>query len=113
VQDISAILSSGLLICRFSDIADVPINRARKLREDSMSDALSLATNANIQVLDLLQKAKGELSRLFSMIFPKIKQDKTLGEMANAFFINPSEPIEVLKRRCRLFGAVACRWVMG
>jgi hypothetical protein len=40
------------------------------------------------------------------MIFPKIKQDKTLGEMADAFFIDPSEPIEVLKRRSRLFGAV-------
>ncbi|KAK1677043.1 hypothetical protein QYE76_037891 [Lolium multiflorum] len=86
--------------------ADVPINRARKLREDSMSDALSLATDANIQVLELLQKTKGPLSRLFSMIFPKIKQDKNLGEMADAFFIDPSEPVEVLKRRSRLFRAV-------
>jgi hypothetical protein len=40
------------------------------------------------------------------MIFPKIKQDKTLGEMADAFSIDTSEPIEVLKRRSRLFGAV-------
>jgi hypothetical protein len=40
------------------------------------------------------------------MIFPKMKQDKTLGEMADAFSIDPSEPIEVLKRRSRLFGAV-------
>ena len=71
-----------------------------------MSDALSLATDANIQVLGLLQKTKGALSRLFSMIFPKIKQDKTLGEMADAFSIDPSEPIEVLKQRSRLFGAV-------
>ncbi|KAK1618389.1 hypothetical protein QYE76_023906 [Lolium multiflorum] len=31
--------------------ADVPINRAHKLQEDSMSDTLSLATDANIQVL--------------------------------------------------------------
>jgi hypothetical protein len=106
VQDIFAILSSKLLICHFSGVADVPINRARKLREDSMSDALSLATDANVQVLELLQKTKGALSRLFSMIFPKIKQDKTLGEMADAFSIDPSEPIEVLKRRSRLFGAV-------
>ncbi|KAK1611080.1 hypothetical protein QYE76_034753 [Lolium multiflorum] len=74
--------------------ADVPMNRAHKLREDSMSDALSLAVDANIRILGLLQKTKGALSRLFSMIFPKLKQDKTLGEMADAFFIDPSEPIE-------------------
>jgi hypothetical protein len=71
-----------------------------------MSDALSLATESNIQVLGLLQKTKGALSKLLSMIFPRMKQDKTLVEMANAFFVDPSEPIEVLKRRSRLFGAV-------
>ena len=86
------ILSSRLLTRHFLDAADVPINREHKLREDSMSDALSLATDTNIQVLDLLQKTKGALSRLFSMIFPKIKQDKTLGKIADAFSIDPSEP---------------------
>jgi hypothetical protein len=90
----------------FADAADMTINRACKLREDSMSDALSLATESNIQVLGLLQKTKGALSKLLSMIFPRMKQDKTLVEMANAFFVDPSEPIEVLKRRSRLFGAV-------
>ena len=40
------------------------------------------------------------------MIFPKVKQDKTLGEMADAFLVDSSEPVEVLKRRSRLFGAV-------
>ena len=71
-----------------------------------MSDALSLAAESNVQVLGLLQRTKGALSRLFSMIFPKMKQDKTLGEMADAFLVDPSEPVEVLKRRSRLFGAV-------
>ena len=84
----------------------MPINRARKLREDSMSDALSLATDSNVQVLGLLQKTKGALSKLFSMIFPKVSQKKTLGEMADTFFVDSSEAIEVLKRRSRLFGAV-------
>ncbi|KAK1695916.1 hypothetical protein QYE76_012613 [Lolium multiflorum] len=93
-------------ITNLLNAADVPINRARKLREDSMSDALSLATDANIQVIGLLQKTKGALSKLFSMIFLKMKQDKTLGEMVDAFFVDPSEPIEVLKRCSRLFGAV-------
>ncbi|KAK1682320.1 hypothetical protein QYE76_043168 [Lolium multiflorum] len=101
-------------IANLLSAADMTIDRARKLREDSMSDALSLATESNIQVLGLLQKIKGALSRLFSMIFPKMKQDKTLGEMADAFLIDPSEPVEVLKRRSRLFGAVlAFQLLMG
>ncbi|KAK1681739.1 hypothetical protein QYE76_042587 [Lolium multiflorum] len=86
--------------------ADITITRARMLREDSTADALSLATESNVQVLGLLQKAKGALSRLYSMIFPKAKQDKTLGELADAFLVDPSEPVEVLKHRNRLFGAV-------
>ncbi|KAK1652681.1 hypothetical protein QYE76_070486 [Lolium multiflorum] len=82
-------------ITNLLNAADVTINRARKLRQDSMSDALSLATESNVQVLGLLQKTKGALSRLFSMIFSKMKQDKTLGEMADAFFVDPSEPVEI------------------
>ncbi|KAK1665154.1 hypothetical protein QYE76_053313 [Lolium multiflorum] len=85
---------------------DMHIDRARMIREDSMSDALSLATESNIQVQGLLQKANGALSRLYSMIFPKLSQNKTLGEMVDTFFIESSEAIEVLKRRSRLFGSV-------
>ncbi|KAK1606934.1 hypothetical protein QYE76_030607 [Lolium multiflorum] len=58
-------------------------------------DALSLAAESNVQVLGLLQKTKGALSRLYSMIFPKMKQDKTLDEMADAFLVDPSEPVEI------------------
>ncbi|KAK1682543.1 hypothetical protein QYE76_043391 [Lolium multiflorum] len=86
--------------------ADTTFTRARMLREDSTADALSLATESNVQVLGLLQKAKGALSRLYSMIFPKAKQVKTLGELADVFLVDPSEPVEVLKRCNRLFGAV-------
>ncbi|KAK1619849.1 hypothetical protein QYE76_025366 [Lolium multiflorum] len=85
--------------------ADITITRARMLREDSTSDALSLATESNVQVLGFC-RTKGALSRLYSMIFPKAKQVKTLGELADAFLVDPSEPVEVLKRRNRLFGAV-------
>ncbi|KAK1629329.1 hypothetical protein QYE76_003644 [Lolium multiflorum] len=93
-------------ITNLLEAADITITRARMLREDSTADALSLATESNVQVLGLLQKAKGALSRLYSMIFPKAKQDKTLGELADAFLVDPSEPVEVLKRRNRLYGAV-------
>ncbi|KAK1607307.1 hypothetical protein QYE76_030980 [Lolium multiflorum] len=81
-------------IANLMSAADININRARKLREDSMSDALSLAAESNVQVLGLLQKTKGALSRLYSMIFPKMKQVKTLSEMAESFLIDPSEPVE-------------------
>ena len=40
------------------------------------------------------------------MIFPKMTQDKTLDELADAFLVDPSEPMEVLKRRSRVIGAV-------
>ncbi|KAK1668452.1 hypothetical protein QYE76_056611 [Lolium multiflorum] len=93
-------------ITNLLEAADITITRARMLREDSTSDALSLAAESNVQVLGLLQKTKGALSRLYSMIFPKVKQDKTLGEMADAFLIDSSEPVEALKRHSRLFGAV-------
>ncbi|KAK1610458.1 hypothetical protein QYE76_034131 [Lolium multiflorum] len=88
------------------EATDITVTRRHQLREDSTSDALSLAAESNVQVLGLLQKTKGALSRLHSMIFPKMKQDKTLGELADAFLVDPSEPVEVLKRRNRLFGAV-------
>jgi hypothetical protein len=71
-----------------------------------MLDALSIATESSNQLQDLLKKTKGALSRLFSMMFPKLDQNKTLGEMAETFFIESSDAIEVLKRRSRLYGAV-------
>ncbi|KAK1685315.1 hypothetical protein QYE76_046163 [Lolium multiflorum] len=88
------------------EAANITVSRRHQLREDSTADALSLAAESNIQVLRLLQKTKGALSKLYSMIFPKMKLDKTLDEMAEAFLIDPSEPVEVLKRRSRLIGAV-------
>ncbi|KAK1602267.1 hypothetical protein QYE76_037708 [Lolium multiflorum] len=75
--------------------ADMSIDRTSKLREDSMSDALSFATDSSNQVQGLLKKTKGALSKLFSMMFPKLDQNKTLGEMADTFFIDSSEAIEI------------------
>ncbi|KAK1561628.1 hypothetical protein QYE76_017708 [Lolium multiflorum] len=88
------------------EAANLTVNQRHQLREDSTADTLSLATESNVQILRLLQKSKGALSKLYSMIFPKAKLDKTLDEMAEAFLVDPSEPVEVLKRRSRLIGAV-------
>ncbi|XP_047055265.1 FBD-associated F-box protein At4g13985-like [Lolium rigidum] len=46
-------------------------------------------------VQDLLQKGKGAMARMHSMIFPKIDQNKTLGQLIDAFAINTREVIEV------------------
>ncbi|KAK1652695.1 hypothetical protein QYE76_070500 [Lolium multiflorum] len=80
------------------DAADLTVTRRHQLREDSIADALSLAAESSIQVLGLLKKAKGALSRLYSMIFPKMKEDKTLDDMAASFLVDPSEPVEHYSR---------------
>ncbi|KAK1631530.1 hypothetical protein QYE76_005845 [Lolium multiflorum] len=77
------------------DAADLTVTRRHQLREDSVADVLSLAAESNIQVLGLLKKAKGALSRLYSMIFPKMKDGKTLDDMAASFLVDPSEPVEI------------------
>jgi hypothetical protein len=71
-----------------------------------MSDALSFATESSNQLQDLLKKTKGALSRLFLMMFLKLDQNKILGEMAETFFVESSDAIEVLKRHSHLDGAV-------
>ncbi|KAM0896290.1 hypothetical protein ACQ4PT_023301 [Festuca glaucescens] len=64
--------------------ADMPVDRTSKLRVDSMSDARAL-----------LQKTKAALTRLFALVFPKLDQDKTLGQLVDAFFIDIDGTIEV------------------
>ncbi|KAK1666238.1 hypothetical protein QYE76_054397 [Lolium multiflorum] len=57
---------------------------------------------------------KGALARIHSMIFPKIKQEKTLGQLIDTFAVDTKEVIEVFKRTSRTFGAVlAFQLMMG
>jgi hypothetical protein len=88
------------------DTADMHVDRTNKLRVDSMSDALLFATESSNQIQDLLKKTKGALLRLFLMMFPKLDQNKNLGDMADTFFVDSSDDIEVSKRRSHLYGAV-------
>jgi hypothetical protein len=67
-----------------------------------MSDALSFAVEYSDQIQELLKKAKGALLKLFSLMFPKLDRNKTLGQLANTFFVDSSNAIEVLKRRSHL-----------
>ena len=71
-----------------------------------MDDAVSYAVASNGQTKELLSKTKATLSKLYSLVFPKLDQKKTLGELTEAFFIDHAEPIEVLKRSSRLFGVL-------
>jgi hypothetical protein len=57
----------------------MPVDRTKRLRGDSMSDAISFAVDSSDQIQDLLKKTKGALSKLFSLMFPKLDQEKPLG----------------------------------
>ena len=71
-----------------------------------MEDAVSFAVNSSEQVQELLTKMKAALSKLYGMVFPKLNQEKTLGELAEDIFIDHADPIEVLKRSSRAYGAL-------
>ncbi|KAK1694307.1 hypothetical protein QYE76_011004 [Lolium multiflorum] len=66
-----------------------------KVPISSPSNALSMTLVSRQLAQDLLQKGKGAMARIHSMIFPKISQDKTLGQMIDAFAVNTREVIEV------------------
>jgi hypothetical protein len=71
-----------------------------------MTDAISFAVDSSEQVQGLLAKMKAALSKLYALVFPKMSQEKTLGELTEAFFFNNSDPIEVLERTSRIYGAL-------
>jgi hypothetical protein len=92
----------------------MPVDRTNRLRIDSMSDAISVAVDSSDQIQELLKKAKGALSKLFSLIFPKVDQTKTLEELVNAFFIDTDDTTELLKHTSCLYGALlAFQLLMG
>jgi membrane-associated HD superfamily phosphohydrolase len=95
-----------LILHNVSRAADMPVDRPNRLRVDSMSDAISFVMDSSDQIQELLKKAKGTLSKLFSLIFPKLDQEKILDELVNAFFIDNDNTIEVLKRHSRLYGVL-------
>jgi hypothetical protein len=81
------------------------VDHLNKLWVNSMSDAISFVVDSSEQVQMLVSKTKAALARLFSLMFPKLDQNKALGELVNVFFIATDNTIEVLKRNSRLYGA--------
>ncbi|KAK1607481.1 hypothetical protein QYE76_031154 [Lolium multiflorum] len=93
---------------------DIPAEALNKLPNNSPANALSLTFESHKVVQALLQKSKGSLARMHAMIFPKIDQNKTLGQLIDAFAVITKEVIEVFKRTSRTYGALlAFQLMMG
>ncbi|KAK1684857.1 hypothetical protein QYE76_045705, partial [Lolium multiflorum] len=94
--------------------ADNPAEALDKLPNNYAANALSMTLESHRLVQDLLQKGKGAMARMHSMIFPKIDQNKTLGQLIDAFAINTREVIKVFKHTSRTYGALlAFQLMMG
>ena len=79
-----------------------------------MDDPASFAAEAVERVQTLVTKAKGALSTMFGLVFPKLPQNKPLEELAKTFIVNGGNRIEVLKRTSRILGALlAFQLLMG
>ncbi|KAK1646744.1 hypothetical protein QYE76_064549 [Lolium multiflorum] len=72
----------------FVKAASIPATALDKVPNNSPANGVSVLTR------ELLNKGKGALARMHSMIFPKIKQEKTLGQLIDAFAVDTKEVIE-------------------
>lgn len=79
-----------------------------------MEDSVAFAVDSADQLKSLFAKTKVALSKLYSMVFPRLPQEKNLEELTGAFFIDHENPIEVLKRNSCILGAtLAFQLLMG
>ncbi|KAK1645834.1 hypothetical protein QYE76_063639 [Lolium multiflorum] len=96
------------------EAASIPGATLDKVPNNSPANGVSMALASHQLTRELLNKGKGALARMHSMIFPKIKQDKTLGQLIDAFAVDTKEVIEVFKRTSRTYGALlAFQLTMG
>ncbi|KAK1604071.1 hypothetical protein QYE76_027744 [Lolium multiflorum] len=96
------------------EAANIPADAMDKIPNNSPANGVSMTLASHQLTRELLEKGKGVMARMHSMIFPKISQDKTLGQLIDAFAVNTKEVIEVFKRTSRTYGAVlAFQLMMG
>ncbi|KAK1641569.1 hypothetical protein QYE76_059374 [Lolium multiflorum] len=62
---------------------------------NSPANGVSMALASHQLTRELLEKGKGALARMHLMIFPKLKQDKTLGQLVEAFAVDTKEVFPV------------------
>ncbi|KAK1661388.1 hypothetical protein QYE76_049547 [Lolium multiflorum] len=75
------------------EAADIPATALDKIPSNSPANGVSTVLAAHQLTRGLL--GKGALARMHSMIFPKATQEKTLGQLIDAFAVNTKEVIEV------------------
>ncbi|KAK1613447.1 hypothetical protein QYE76_037120 [Lolium multiflorum] len=75
--------------------ASIPATALDKVPSNSPANGVSMVLATHQLTRELLDKGKGALARMHSMIFPKIKQEKTLGQLIDAFAVDTKEVIEV------------------
>jgi hypothetical protein len=112
--NIGSCINVPFVLLFLSGAADIPSEALDKVPSNSPSNALSMTLASHQLVQDLLHTGKGAMAPIHSMIFPKISQDKTLGQLIDAFAVNTREVIEVFKRTSRTYGALlAFQLMMG
>ncbi|KAK1685159.1 hypothetical protein QYE76_046007 [Lolium multiflorum] len=77
------------------EAADIPATALDKVPSNSPANGVSTVLAAHQLTRGLLDKGKGALARMHSMILPKATQEKTLGQLIDAFAIDTKEVIEV------------------
>ncbi|KAK1651265.1 hypothetical protein QYE76_069070 [Lolium multiflorum] len=77
------------------EAADIPATALDKIPSNSPANGVSTVLTAHQLTRGLLDKGKGALARMHSMIFPKATQEKTLGQLIDAFAVDTKEVIEV------------------
>ncbi|KAK1631386.1 hypothetical protein QYE76_005701 [Lolium multiflorum] len=77
------------------EAASIPATALDKVPNNSPANGVSMALASHQLTRELLNKGKGALARMHSMIFPKVKQEKTLGQLIDAFAVDTKEVIEV------------------
>ncbi|KAK1644508.1 hypothetical protein QYE76_062313 [Lolium multiflorum] len=76
------------------EAADIPATALDKVPSNSPANGVLTVLAAHQLTRGLLDKGKGALARMHSMILPKATQEKTLGQLIDAFAIDTKEVIE-------------------
>ncbi|KAK1649428.1 hypothetical protein QYE76_067233 [Lolium multiflorum] len=93
VKDISPTAATAAPFSRQQH--SIPVDALERVPNNSPSNAVSTILASHQLTQELLVKGKGALARMHSMIFPKIKQEKTLGQLIDTFAVDTKEVIEV------------------
>ncbi|KAK1692687.1 hypothetical protein QYE76_009384 [Lolium multiflorum] len=77
------------------EAANIPVDTLERVPNNSPANAVSTILASHQLTQELLVKWKSVLAQIHSMIFPKIKQEKTLGQLIDTFAVDTKEAIEV------------------